>query len=156
VVSIVAPVWIGLESLFGRLRARRLRARSKWASAGAVVLNERGEVAMVLQRKRGRLRWTFPKGRIDPGETAERAALRELYEEAGLRARILRPLLFHDGPRHFTYYFEMALEHDAGLHDHETRKVRFMPPLKAARRVRSRRDLAVLRKLLETRTRATG
>ncbi len=130
--------------------------RTKWCSAGGLVLNERGEVAIVLQRKRRRWRWTLPKGRVDAGETAETAALREVFEETGLQAQILRPLLFHEGPRHFTYYFEMLLEQDSGTHDNETRKVRFVPLFKAAKRVRSKRDLAVLRRLMEIRTRAVG
>jgi 8-oxo-dGTP pyrophosphatase MutT (NUDIX family) len=137
-------------------RRLRRRAPTKWSSAGGLVLDDRDRVAIVLQRKRGRLRWTLPKGRIDAGETAEQAALREVFEETGLQARILRPLLLHEGPLHFTCYFEMALEHDHGTHDRETREVRFVPLFKAAKRVRSRRDLAVLRRLMELRTRAVA
>ncbi|GAA4800460.1 NUDIX hydrolase [Streptomyces ziwulingensis] len=40
-----------------------------------------GEVAMVLDRYRGR--WELPGGRIEAGETPRRAALRELREESG-------------------------------------------------------------------------
>ena len=33
-------------------------------------------------------RWIFPKGIIDPGESREQTALKEAYEEAGLRGEI--------------------------------------------------------------------
>ncbi|NIP86972.1 MAG: NUDIX domain-containing protein [Planctomycetales bacterium] len=33
-------------------------------------------------------RWSFPKGKIDPGETATEAALKEAWEEAGLRGTL--------------------------------------------------------------------
>jgi len=36
-----------------------------------------------------RKRWMFPKGIIDPGETYVETALKEAYEEAGLRGRIV-------------------------------------------------------------------
>ncbi len=36
--------------------------------------------------------WSFPKGKLDPGEGIEAAALREVEEETGLRCRILREL----------------------------------------------------------------
>jgi len=35
--------------------------------------------------------WTLPKGKLDPGETWEDAAVREVAEETGLRARIDPP-----------------------------------------------------------------
>jgi phosphohistidine phosphatase len=34
-------------------------------------------------------RWGFPKGLIDPGETAVETALKEAHEEAGLRGQIV-------------------------------------------------------------------
>lgn len=36
--------------------------------------------------------WSFPKGKLDAGETVEAAALREVEEETGLRCRIVREL----------------------------------------------------------------
>jgi 8-oxo-dGTP pyrophosphatase MutT (NUDIX family) len=35
--------------------------------------------------------WTLPKGKLEPGETPEQAALREVREEAGLSCEIVRP-----------------------------------------------------------------
>ncbi len=139
--------WRGLRARCAGSRAR------KWSSAGGVVVNERGEIAIVLQRGRDeRLRWTLPKGRIDAGEDAQTAALREVYEETGLRARIVRPLLLHEGARHYTHYFEMALEADDGIFDRETMKVCFVSLASAAKQIRGRRDLLVLRRVVELRT----
>ena len=38
------------------------------------------------------INWVLPKGHIDPGETPEIAALRELAEEAGVVGEIVAPL----------------------------------------------------------------
>ena len=60
-------------------------------AAVAVVLlpDDEGRACFLLTRRADRLRaharqWALPGGRIDPGETAETAALRELAEEVGL------------------------------------------------------------------------
>jgi len=50
-------------------------------SAGGVIRNARGEVALV---KNGPDFWGFPKGHLDPGEDALTAARREITEETGL------------------------------------------------------------------------
>jgi 8-oxo-dGTP pyrophosphatase MutT (NUDIX family) len=66
-------------------------------SAGGVVVR-RGdaglEVVLAEQRDRntGRRTVRLPKGKGEPGETLEETALREVAEETGLAARILRPL----------------------------------------------------------------
>ncbi len=38
--------------------------------------------------RRGRLRWSLPKGHIEAGETTEQAAVREVAEETGISGRI--------------------------------------------------------------------
>jgi 8-oxo-dGTP pyrophosphatase MutT (NUDIX family) len=47
-------------------------------------------VAMIATR--GRSRWGLPKGAVAHGETSEAAALREVLEETGLEAQIVKPL----------------------------------------------------------------
>jgi 8-oxo-dGTP pyrophosphatase MutT (NUDIX family) len=137
----------------GVVGARAGRGR-KWSSAGGVLFDRRGRIALVRQRDRkGRWRWTLPKGRIEPGETAEEAALREVYEESGMRARIVRPIVLHEGRLHFTHFFEMTIERDDGIHDRETKQVRLVSLAEAADLMPSRRDLQILRRLVEIRTR---
>ena len=139
-----------------RRRPRRRRSR-KWLSAGGLVIDGRGRIALVRQRnRRGRWHWTLPKGRIDRGETVEVAALREVYEESGLRARIVRPIVLHEGRLHFTQFFEMALERDDGQHDSETKEMRMVTFAEAAGMLRRRRDLRVLQRLVEMRTRVVS
>jgi 8-oxo-dGTP diphosphatase len=54
-----------------------------------VVLRD-GRVALVHRPRYDD--WTLPKGKLDPGESFEEAALREVEEETGLRCRLGREL----------------------------------------------------------------
>lgn len=55
-------------------------------SAGAFILREiDGQLKIALaQRPHSSKTWVLPKGHVEPGESLEQAALREIYEEAGL------------------------------------------------------------------------
>ncbi len=58
-------------------------------SAGGVVYKkEGGTLKACLIAKRGGLIWALPKGRVNPGETSEEAAVREVLEETGHLAAI--------------------------------------------------------------------
>lgn len=58
-----------------------------YETGGGVVINDAGEVLLLerqVQRQEGlRHEIRLPKGHIDPGESAEEAALREVCEESG-------------------------------------------------------------------------
>ena len=55
---------------------------------GAVIRDEAGRLLMILRgHDPGRGLWSIPGGRIEPGETAEAAVVREVREETGLDVR---------------------------------------------------------------------
>jgi 8-oxo-(d)GTP phosphatase len=60
-----------------------------WA-AGAIVWSDDGEVAVVHRRRYDD--WSFPKGKLERGETMPFAAVREVAEESGLDVH-LGPML---------------------------------------------------------------
>ena len=62
--------------------------------AGGVVYREsdHGPEYLIVRARRDPSVWVLPKGHIEPGETRERAAIREIEEEAGCHAAIVAPL----------------------------------------------------------------
>jgi 8-oxo-dGTP diphosphatase len=66
--------------------------RNEHSSGGAVLSFRDGVPFVALIATRGRLRWGLPKGAVSEGETSEQAALREVQEETGLVASIVKPL----------------------------------------------------------------
>ena len=56
----------------------------------AAVIERDGQIVIGQRKPRGRhaLKWEFPGGKVEPGETPQAALARELREELGIDARI--------------------------------------------------------------------
>ncbi|SFP22363.1 NUDIX hydrolase [Saccharomonospora viridis] len=81
----------------GRRRRRRRRTRLttvKETSAGGLVVDPSRRHAVLIGRldRHGHLLWSLPKGHIETGETTEQTAVREVKEETGISAHVLRKL----------------------------------------------------------------
>lgn len=72
-------------------------------SAGAVIyrVTEDGNLLFLLLQPATGKPWGFPKGKLNPGESEEESARREIAEEAGLREIDLDPKFRH--VVHYTY-----------------------------------------------------
>jgi 8-oxo-dGTP pyrophosphatase MutT (NUDIX family) len=60
-------------------------------SAGGFVVSKTDSTLVALMarfNRGGKLEWCIPKGHLEPSETKEQAALREVFEETGLSAEI--------------------------------------------------------------------
>ena len=67
-----------------RWYARPLNAEPKRCAGGVVVRLERGRILIAFVRESKYSDFFLPKGHVEPGESLEQAARREIEEEAGL------------------------------------------------------------------------
>ena len=109
-------------------------------SAGGVAYRK-GEfgVEMVVVKTTEEGRWQLPKGIVDPGETEEQAALREVREEAGVTCQLVQPIDTieywfvgsYDGPKKryhkkVSFFLMKYLSGDVADHDHEVTEARWV------------------------------
>jgi len=135
-----------------------VRTRSE-VSAGGVVYrrsDEGVEVVLAARRtRRGDLAWGLPKGLVEPDETPEQAAVREVREETGLEADVevslgeIRYFYVWEGVRvrKAVHFFLMrATGGDASQHDDEMEEVRWFPLSVALRRATYKGEREVLQR----------
>jgi 8-oxo-dGTP diphosphatase len=98
-------------------------------AAGAVVW--RGDEVLVIHRPKYD-DWSLPKGKLEPGETTEEAALRELAEETGLRGQLDGPSFAdvaytdqHGRPK-VVHYFVVRDPEGGFRPNHEVDEVRWL------------------------------
>jgi 8-oxo-dGTP diphosphatase len=119
-------------------------------AAGGVVLHE-GQIAVVHRPKYDD--WSLPKGKLEPGETWEEAALREVEEETGLRVRLEHRLATThyavSGTPKSVRWWRMSLFDDDGHEpDHEVDQVRWVTPEEAMRLLNYEPDRQLVRQAL--------
>ncbi len=86
--------------------------------AAAVLQDSEGRI-LVGQRTAGKTLaglWEFPGGKLEPGEAAEAALRRELFEELGIRVQSCRPLmqLQYEYPERYVELLVWTVEHFDG------------------------------------------
>ena len=115
-------------------------------AAGGVVARD-GLIALVHRPRYDD--WTLPKGKLDAGESFEEAALREIEEETGMRARLVRelPETHYEvrGRPKVVRYWLMEVESDPGfVANDEVDELRWLEPAQASALLTYERDRDVL------------
>lgn len=124
-------------------RKQRRRGDEQERSAGGLVVRD-GQVIVIVPTRRGaqgQRVLALPKGHIDPGETSEQAAAREVREETGVEAELVeqvgevRYFYQRNGKRIYKRVDFYLFAHRGGSlddHDDEVEEARWLPLGEAA------------------------
>ena len=131
-------------------------------SSGGVVFRPAGaghEVALIRVARADGHAWTLPKGWVEKGEDLEQTAVREVREETGLDAKILRKLgeityeFYSKADRSRVYktvhlFLLECLGGDTADHDDEVEEVRWFPLSGAVQMLTHKNERDVLEKAI--------
>ena len=108
-----------------------------------------GDVEIVLVHRPAYGDWSYPKGKLEPGESEEAAALREVEEETGLRCRLgpeLGTTEYRDSRnrRKTVRYWQMRADSGSPAGANEVDDARWVPLEQAPRLLSYDRDRDLL------------
>ena len=116
-----------------------MKTRELVSAGGVAYRRNRDSIDIVLIQTSSESRWQLPKGIVDPGESNEEAAVREVREEAGIDCQIvleLEPIDYWYVERHgktperihktVHFYLMQYVEGDVADHDDEVSEARWV------------------------------
>ncbi|MBI2334358.1 NUDIX domain-containing protein [Candidatus Daviesbacteria bacterium] len=115
---------------------------------------------MLLTKHSQNHHWSFPKGLIDPGQTPQEAAVREVKEEGGVEAKIVEKIGYSkyvyslNDEKIFkivTYFLMEYVSGDPKDHDWEMEDAGWYEPDEALKQLTFSQDKTLLKKALEMR-----
>ena len=133
-----------------------METRSETSAGGVVYRREAGQVEVALaarRTRRGELAWGLAKGAIEPGESEQDAAVREVLEETGLAAEVeedlgdIRYFYVWEGVRvrkRVRFFLMRATGGDVASHDEEMEEVAWFALRTALRKAAYRGEREVL------------
>jgi 8-oxo-dGTP pyrophosphatase MutT (NUDIX family) len=123
------------------------------AAGGLLVRRHGGELQIAVVHRPEHQDWSFPKGKLEEGETFEVAALREVHEETGLTCRLLRFIghteyVDRKGRPKAVAYWVMGPEDGAFVPNDEVDELRWLDLTQAAQTLSYERDQELLTVLM--------
>jgi 8-oxo-dGTP pyrophosphatase MutT (NUDIX family) len=133
----------------------------QFSAGGVVFKKEKGEIFVLVSQHSQHHGWVFPKGLIGDNienESKEETATREVKEETGVEAKILKPLdpveywfvLEGEKIKKTVYYFLMEyVSGDISDHDDEMEDVEWLPKEEVEKRLTYESDKKTWKEAIE-------
>lgn len=139
-----------------------LRTETQVSAGGVTLRKTQRGLEVVLISVGDPPRWQLPKGLVDPGETPEIAALREVREETGVVATLStlidrveywyqskrgnERIRYHKFVNFFLMWYQSG---DVADHDREVHEARWFPISDAARALAFRSEQSIIEKSID-------